>query len=602
MDVNEAKRNAAKGVTWDLSELYAGIDDPKIVADLAQALKLADEFAAVYRGRVTADFTAAELAAAMGAAEALLDLAYRPACYAQLVFAADTADAKTGALMQMVQEKTTEIGNKILFFDLAWLALDDAHAKRLVDDPRLARYRHHLLNIRKYKPHKLSEPEEIIVNEMDNTGSSAFQRLFDELLGSLRCKVPLPSGEVDLSEEETLALLHDSDRAKRKAGADGLTAALLANKRILTFIFNTLVQDHAVSDRLRRYPDPMASRHLANEIRPETVEAMLAACDRHNPTVHRYYKIKAKLLGIKDFTDYDRYAPLSAGDDAVVPFAEARDTVLTSYRTFSPDMADIAQKFFDQKWIDAEVREGKRGGAFSHGMVPSAHPYVFANYTGGRRDVMTIAHELGHGVHQYLARKQGIFHADTPLTMAETASVFGEMLVFQRLLKDTPDKKAKLALLCGKLEDSFATVFRQAVMTRFEQKLHAARRGQGELTTEAINGFWLETNQAMFGDAVKLRDDYGYWWMYIPHFVHTPFYCYAYTFGELLVLALYAKYEQTGGAFVPKYLDLLASGGSDTPEALLAKVDIDVNDPAFWEGGLSLLGRMVDQVEALVNE
>jgi oligoendopeptidase F len=599
MSLEDNRRTAAQGVTWDLSELYGGLDDPKIAADLAEAQRLAEDFAARYRGRITPAMTAAELAQAMQELESLLDKAYRPSGYAQLVFAADTSNPRTGALMQMVQEKATDVGTRLIFFDLAWVDLPEDAAERLLADSALARYRHYLRNARKYKPHKLTEGEERIVAELDNTGASAFQRLFDELMGALRCRVDLPGGAVELNEEETLALLHDPSREKRKAGADALTRALRGQERIITFIFNNLSQDHAVHDRLRRYPDPMASRNLANEIQPATVDALLAACDRHNPTVHKYYRIKAKLTGIQDFSDYDRYAPISAADDEVVSFGQAKDIVLSAYGAFSPRMAEIAQQFFDKRWIDAEVRDGKRGGAFSHGMVPSTHPFVFANYTGRRRDVMTIAHELGHGVHQFLSRDQGLFHADTPLTMAETASVFGEMIVFQRLLKETPDKQAKLALLCGKLEDSFATVFRQACMTRFEQKLHAGRRELGELPTEKINEYWLEANRAMFGDSVKLRDDYGYWWMYIPHFVHTPFYCYAYSFGELLVLALYNRYEQEGGTFVPKYLELLASGGSDAPEALLGKLGIDINDPQFWEGGLQVLARMVDEVAKL---
>jgi oligoendopeptidase F len=598
---HDSRRAAAQGVTWDLSDLYTGIDDPRINADLATALSDAEAFAARWRGKIDAALTAAGLAGAMAEQEALLDRAYRAACYAQLVFAADTADAKIGALMQRVQEQTTTIGTRLIFFDLAIIELPDAPAERLLADPLLARYAHHLRNIRKYKPHRMSEGEETILAELDNTGASAWQRLFDETLGALRCQVALPEGTVERNEEETLALLHDPERARRKAGADALTASLRANQRLLTYVFNTLTQDHAVHDRLRNYPEPMAARHLANEIRPATVAALLDACDRHNPTVQRYYRTKAKLLGLADFADYDRYAPLSVAEGDVVPFAAARDTVLGAYHAFSPRMAAIAREFFDKRWIDAEVRDGKRGGAFSHGMVPSTHPYVFANYTGQRRDVMTLAHELGHGVHQYLAREQGLFHADTPLTMAETASVFGEMLVFQQLLRDTPAKEARLALLCGKLEDSFATVFRQACMTRFEQALHAARRAEGELAPERIHALWLAANRAMFGDSVHLRDDYALWWMYIPHFVHTPFYCYAYAFGELLVLALYRRYEEEGAAFVPKYLALLRSGGSAAPETLLGRIGIDVNDPTFWDGGLELLKRMVEQVEELAG-
>ncbi len=599
MSISTGKREAARGITWNLGDLYQGIDDPAIDRDLAEADRKAEAFAATYRGAIDASLATGTLAAAMQELETLSDLAYRPFCFAQLAFAADTANEKIGALLQRVQEKVTETGTKLLFFDLAWIEVPEEHARTLMDDPALARYRHHLENIRKYRPHRLSEPEERILAELDNTGSSAFQRLFDQILADMNFHVKLPSGAADMNEEEVLTLLHDPDRNVRRAGADALTAGLKSNRRIFSFIYNNLVQDHAVHDRLRSYTDPMQSRNLANEIDRTTVDALLEACESNAATVQRYYRIKARLLGITDFTDYDRYAPLQAADETLIPFDQARAMVLDAYGAFSPDMSRIAGEFFTNRWIDAEVRNGKRGGAFSHGMVPSTHPYVFLNYTGGRRDVMTLAHELGHGVHQYLARKQGLFHADTPLTTAETASVFGEMLVFQRLLKETPDPKARLSLLCGKLEDSFATVYRQAIMTRFEQSVHAARRSEGELPVETLNRLWLDANRIMFGDAITLREDYGYWWMYIPHFIHTPFYTYAYSFGELLVLALYQKYEQEGASFVPKYLELLSAGGSESPEVLLGRAGIDIRHPEFWKGGLVLLSGMVDEVERL---
>ncbi len=601
MSTQEEKRLAAKGITWNLGDLYEGPDDPNIKGDLEACVKAADEFAATWRGKIDNNLTAAALAEAMKELEAFLDQAYRPVCYAQLLHSADTLNEKAGALLQYVQEKATELSTRLIFFDLAWIEVDDAVAGKLLADPALERYAHHLRTLRKYKPHRLSEAEERIMAELDNTGSSAFQRLFDQQLADMRFDVDLPTGRATMSEEEVLALLHSPDRATRKAGADALTAGLKANRRLLTFVFNNLVQDHAVGDRLRRYADPMDARNLANEIDRRTVDALLDSCDKRAGMVQRYYRIKAKLLGITDFADYDRYAPMTAEEDRIIPFAEAKDMVLESYGAFSPQMADIAGEFFTKRWIDAEVRDGKRGGAFSHGMVPSTHPYVFLNYTGGRRDVQTLAHELGHGVHQYLSRKQGLFHSDTPLTTAETASVFGEMLVFQRLLKETPDPKARLALLCGKLEDSFATVFRQAVMTRFEQSLHKSRREQGELPADQINRLWLDANRIMFGDSIDLRDDYGFWWMYIPHFIHTPFYTYAYAFGELLVLALYKRYEEEGKDFVPRYLDLLSAGGSERPEVLLSKAGIDITHPEFWNGGLDVLEAMVGEVEKLAG-
>jgi oligoendopeptidase F len=344
----------------------------------------------------------------------------------------------------------------------------------------------------------------------------------------------------------------------------------------------------------------MAERHLANEIDAPTVAALLGACERRYGLVERYYRLKARLLGLDRLADYDRYAPLS-DVRATRGFDEARGIVLDAYGDFAPAMQEIASRFFERRWIDAELRQGKRGGAFSASTVPSAHPYVLLNYTGNLRDVMTLAHELGHGVHQWLARERGLFEQDTPLTTAETASVFGEMLVFRRLMREERDPAQRLALLCGKLEDAFATVFRQVAMTRFEEALHAARRSEGELDVPRINGLWMEANRAMFGGSVELRDDYGWWWLYIPHFVHSPFYCYAYAFGELLVLALLRRHDEEGAAFVPKYLELLRAGGSEPPPRLLARLGLDVGDPGFWDGGLALLEEMVGEAESLAR-
>jgi oligoendopeptidase F len=406
---------------------------------------------------------------------------------------------------------------------------------------------------------------------------------------------------LELSEEETLSLLYDPDRGRRRAAAAGLTAGLKQHARILAFVFNTLVQSKTTEDRLRSYGDPMDARNLANEIEGASVRALMEACERAHPLVQRYYRLKGRLLGIEQLEDYDRYAPLAEESEAQ-PWTEARRLVLDAYADFSPEMAAIAERFFEERWIDAELREGKRGGAFSASTLPDAHPYVHLNYTGNLRDVMTVAHELGHGVHQYLSRERGLFEQDTPLTTAETASVFGEMLVFRRLMAEESDPRTRLELLCGKLEDAFATVFRQVVMTRFEQGLHAARRAEGELPIDRVNALWLEANRPMLGDAVRLTDDYGFWWLYIPHFVHSPFYCYAYAFGELLVLALVRRYDEEGDAFVPRYLELLRAGGSESPPALLSRLGLDITDTGFWDGGLALLGEMVDEVEQLASQ
>jgi oligoendopeptidase F len=594
---SDSAAGPAAGVRWDLSDLYPEPADPAIERDLDGAEAAAARFAERYRGRV-ASLDAPALAVALDALEALLEPAGRAGAFASLRFAADTSAPAHGALLQHVQQRGSAVRNAVVFFQLEWVALDDARAASLLASPALSRRRHLLESMRRYRPHVLSEPEERIVEELANTGERAWGRLFDEILAAARFRVTLDGETRELSEEETLSLLYDAERERRRAAAVGLTAGLRQHARILAFVFNTLVQNKATEDRLRAYPDPLAARHLSNEIDAASVGALLGASERAFPIVQRYYRLKARLLGLDTLLDYDRYAPIGEAHSHV-PFDDARRIVLDAYRDFSPDMAELAARFFERRWIDAELRPGKRGGAFSASTVPSVHPYVLLNYTGTLRDVMTVAHELGHGVHQSLAREQGLFEQDTPLTLAETASVFGEMLVFRRLVREEHDPKTRLALLCGKLEDAFATVFRQVVMTRFEEKLHAARRSEGELPIDRISALWLEANAPMHGDAVRLTDDYAWWWLYIPHFVHSPFYCYAYAFGELLVLALLRRYDEEGEAFVPRYLALLRAGGSQAPATLLAKLGLDVTDPRFWDGGLAVLEGMVGEAEKL---
>jgi oligoendopeptidase F len=589
----------AEGIEWDLGDLYAGPDDPSIDADLGEALAEAERFAERYRGKL-ATISAADLEAAVAALETIHVHATRAAVYSHLLFAADTSDPRHGALLQHVQERSTEIRNKLLFFELEWVALEDEHAELLLADPALEKRSHFLRAMRRYRAHVRSEPEERILEEKANTGSRAFSRLFDELVSDMRFQVRRGDEINELGEEETLALLYHPDREERRAASDALTEGLKRNERPLAFVFNTLLQDKAVDDRLRAYPSPIAARNLSNEIEAASVESLLSACVARYPLVARYYRLKARLLGLETLEDYDRYAPVSS-DGSLLRFDEARSIVLGAYGDFSEEMADVAGQFFERRWIDAELRPGKRGGAFCASTIPDCHPYVLLNYTGNLRDVMTVAHELGHGVHQYLARGRGLFEQDTPLTTAETASVFGEMLVFRRLVRNEPDPKVRLSLLCGKLEDAFATVFRQVAMTRFEETLHAARRGEGELPIERINELWMDANRPMFGDSVHLRDDYAWWWLYIPHFVHSPFYCYAYAFGELLVLALLHRYDDEGDAFVPRYLDMLRAGGSQSPETLLAKVGLDITDPDFWDGGLALLEELVAEAEELAD-
>lgn len=601
-EATETTLSGAEGITWNLSDLYLNLEDPQIEKDFKDAFSKAKSFEEKYRGKINSEtITPTFLLKAVKELESISEQTGKLISYAYLMFATDTSNPKHGAFLQSIQEKTTEIRKHLMFFELEWIALPDEIANHLLEDEALSRYSHFLQTERRYKPHKLNEPEEKILDEKANTGSRAFMRLFDEVINNIRFKVKLDGRIKHLSEAETLALLYDTDRNKRKAGAIGLTKGLKENAHVLTYIFNILVQDHTSNDRLRSFTDPMASRHLDNEIDKPTVDALMTSCEKNFDMVEKYYNLKKRLLGLKKFHDYDRYSPIFP-ERKTIGYKESKKIVLEAFGLLSPRMAEIAKEFFDNSWIDAELRSGKRGGAFSHSTVPSVHPYVFLNYTGRLRDVMTLAHELGHGIHQYLSRKQGYFQCHTPLTTAETASVFGEMLVFHALKESEKDPKTRLSLLCSKLEDIFATVFRQVVLTRFEEKLHHARRNEGELTSSRINELWIEANKPMFGDSVELTKDYAWWWMYIPHFIHSPFYCYAYSFGELLVIALYQKYQNERNLFVPRYIELLSSGGSEAPEKLLARVGVDITDPNFWQGGLDLLREMVNEAVALVDE
>jgi oligoendopeptidase F len=594
--------SSADGVTWNLGDLYERVDDPRITRDLESALQRAQRFESTYRGKIdtpggpAADFLLASLQELEGLSEQM----DKPAIYASLVHAAKTDDPRHGALLTRTREQRTVINKHLIFFDLEWVKVPDDAANRLIHAPELARYRHFLEQKRAWRPHYLSEPEEKLLDEKSITGRAAFVRLFDETVSAMTFPFEHAGRTEPMSLQQILAKLYDADRSVRKAGAEALTAGLQANARLLTFILNNLVLDHRSDCNLRRFDSPMGPRHLANEITEPVVNALMTATERHHGLVQRYYRLKGKLLGVAPLYDYDRYAPLFP-DQPACDWGKAKQIVRESYTAFSPKAGEVVGEFFDRSWIDAELRQGKRGGAFSSSAVPSAHPYILMSFTDKLRDVMTLAHELGHGLHQYLSRPVGYLQCDTPLTTAEMASVFGEMLTFQRLLQIYPEPRTRLALLCGKIEDGFATVFRQVVLTRFEQSLHKARNEQGEQTTEQINELWLAANRPMHEGAVELTPGYAWWWEYIGHFVHVPFYCYAYAFGELLVLALVQKHKQEAEAFVPRYLELLSSGGSDAPHVLLAKMGVDVNDPAFWELGLRLLGDMVDEAEALAK-
>jgi oligoendopeptidase F len=595
--------SSADGVAWDLNDLYCDLDDPQLGRDLETALQRARAFEATYRGKIDMQGgpPADVLRTALEELESLSEQMDRPTVYASLLHAAKTDDPRRGALLTRTREQRTAINKHLIFFDLEWVKLPDEPVRKLLDDPRLARFRHYLEHKRSWRPHYLTEPEEKILDEKAITGRAAFVRLFDESVASLRFPFEQGGRQELLSLQQINAKLYDADREVRRAAAEGWTKGLQEDARLLTYIFNNLVLDHRTDCNLRRFPSDMAPRNLANEISESVVEALMTAAERHHGSVQRYYRLKGRLLGLEPLYDYDRYAPLFP-DLPTCDWPQARRTVEESYAAFSPRAGTIIREFFDRSWIDAELRPGKRGGAFSSSAVPSAHPYILMNYTDKLRDVMTLAHELGHGLHQYLSRSVGYLQCDTPLTTAEMASVFGEMLTFQRLLEVYPDPRTSLALLCSKIEDGFATVFRQVVLTRFEQALHRTRREKGELTTEQINALWMDANRPMHGDVVRLTDGYAWWWSYIGHFIHVPFYCYAYAFGELLVLALVQKYQQEGGAFVPRYLELLSAGGSDAPHVLLGRLGVDVNDPAFWELGLRLLDGMVDRAEILAGQ
>ena len=582
----------AEDVAWDLEPLL----DDRSVDDLLDEADGRAGVLAEQRGVVSA-LSADTLVAFMQELAAVQELMGRAASYASLRFSADTADPAHGALLQKVEERTTAIETKLLFFELEWAALTDECVDELLAHPGLAFCRHHLRTIRRYRDHLLTEPEERVLTEKAVTGRNAWTRLFDELTSAI--EVDLDGETVSL--EQGLSRLASPDRDVRRAAADAVTAALAPGLRTRAFVFNTLLLDKAVDDRLRSYPHWLATRNLANEASDESVEALVSAVRARYDIPQRWYTLKARLLGLDRLADYDRMAALG-GDETEVAWDDGRAIVLDSYRSFSPDLADLAGRFFEERWIDAPVRPGKRPGAFCSYTVPSHHPYVFLNWTARRRDVLTLAHELGHGVHAALSRPQGVFHQSTPLTLAETASVFGETVVFGRLLEMTDSAETRLALLAEHVEGAIATVFRQTAMNRFEHLVHTARREEGELSVDRFGDLWAESQTEMLGDAVEVTEGYRSWWSYIPHFIAVPGYVYAYSYGQLLALAVYRQYEERGSDFVPRYLELLGSGGSDTPENLAAIVGCDLTDPSFWDGGLGIIDQELHAAEAAAKE
>jgi len=592
---DETTLTGAEQVAWDLGDLYGGADDPRLGADLDQADAQAGGLRAQYYGRI-AGLSPEQLRTMLQEYEAIYELAAKVGSYAYLFWSANTTDPARGALMQRATERESRLSQELVFVELEWANAPDDVAQKLIESPELARYRHYLEKARLYRPHVLSEPEEKVLAEKSVTGRSAWERFFNETHSAATFEL---DGE-KLSNEKVLSKLHAPDRDLRKRAAASVTAGLRDLSRTSTYILNNLLADKASDDRLRHYESWISARNLANEVDDQVVEALVRAVTGRYDIVARYYRLKRRLLGLDELFEYDRYAPLPAAQH-FYPWEETRQIVLDAYRAFHPSMAEIAGWFFERHWIDAAIRPGKIGGAYSAGTVPSVHPYVLLNYEARPRDVMTVAHELGHGVHQALSREQGMLQMHTPLTTAETASVFGEMLVFQDLMRRESDPQVRLTMLTGKLEDSFATVFRQVSMNRFEDAIHAARRNEGELTTERYNALWLDTQRAMFTDSVSLTADYGLWWSYIPHFINTPGYVYAYAFGELLVLALYARYQQVGAEFPGKYLEMLSAGGSNWPHEIVRPLGVDLNDLNFWKDGLQILDDMVSEAEKLAG-
>ena len=579
---------------WNLADLYSGPDSALFKIDLAKAEKLAAQFASDYRGKVTG-LDGVGLAKAIVDYEKLSDLGGRIASYAQLYYVGNTTDSARSKFYGDVNSKITEFSTQLLFFELELNHIEDAKLTEALKVPALAHYKPWLDNLRAEKPYQLDDKTEQLFLEKSQTAAGAFNRLFDETMAGLKFKV---SGK-ELALEPTLTLMQSPDGKKRKAAAEALAKTFGQNVKLFTLITNTLAKDKEISDKWRGFKDIADARHLSNRVEPEVVDALVAAARAAYPRLsHRYYKMKAKWLGKKKLMHYDRNAPLPDAAKREIPWAEAEQTVLKAYGDFAPEMASIAKTFFDKKWIDAPVRPGKAPGAFAHPTVPSAHPYVLLNYMGKTRDVMTLAHELGHGVHQVLAAKQGALMASTPLTLAETASVFGEMLTFQSMLAQTTDKKKRKILLAGKTEDMINTVVRQIAFYTFERKVHAARR-EGELTPDQLNAFWMEVQKESLGPAIEFGKGYETFWTYIPHFIHSPFYVYAYAFGDCLVNSLYARYRESEAGFQEKYFTMLKAGGTKHHSELLRPFGLDATDPGFWQKGLSVIEGMIDELETL---
>jgi len=582
--------------TWNLADLYAGPEAPEVESDLKDAGTKAAAFRQQYEGKL-ASLGGADFLAAIMAYERIQEILGRLMSYAQLLYAGDMSNTEFGRFQQNINERATQISLETLFFTLEINKLSDSDMEAKLTHAPLRRYAPWLDTVRAFRPHQLSDDLEKMLHERDVVGRQAWMRLFDETMADLRFEV---DGK-KMTSNEALNLLYEQDGTKRKAAADAVSKGLKENQRVFALVTNTLAKEKEIDDKWRKFARPVSSRNLANQVEDEVVDALVAAVKASYPKLsHRYYKLKAKWLGLPRLSYWDRNAPLPDDEDAPIEWKEAQSLVLTAYNAFSPKLAEVGRTFFEKGWIDVPPRPGKAPGAFAHPTVPSAHPYLLLNYHGRTRDVMTLAHELGHGVHQVLAAPQGQLLCDTPLTLAETASVFGEMLTFQALLKRETDPEERKVLLAGKVEDMLNTVVRQIAMHEYERRLHDARR-EGELTPEQVSDIWLATQREALGDGVDLPDGTGYaiYWAYIPHFIHVPFYVYAYAFGDCLVNSLYAAYQQAETGFAEKYLDMLKAGGTKRHKELLAPFGLNAADPAFWSRGLGVISGFIDELEKM---
>ena len=579
---------------WDLGDLYPATDSAELAADLERAGAEAKAFNARYAGNIAA-LGGAELGQAVAAYEALQEILGRILSYAQLVYSRAMDDPAVARFFQTTQERVNEITTGLVFFTLELNRLDDAALERAQSEsPKLAHYAPWLRDVRVFRPHQLGDELERLLHEKEVAGRAAWVRLFDETVAALR----FPVDGKELTSTEALHLLSDKDGALRREAATSLGRVFKDNARLFALITNTLAKDKAIEDKWRGYRAPESARHLANHVEPEVVEALASAVRENYPRLsHRYYRLKCRWLGLDKLDYWDRNAPLPEDDDRPVPWEQARTTVLEAYGAFSPELAEIGRRFFDEAWIDAPVAPGKAPGAFAHPTVPSAHPYLLLNYQGKTRDVMTLAHELGHGVHQVLASAQGALMAETPLTLAETASVFGEQLTFRAMVDAETEPARRRIMLAGKVEDMINTVIRQVAFYQFEQKVHGERR-QAELTPERLGEVWMEVQEESLGPSFRLADEYRYYWCYIPHFIHAPFYVYAYAFGDCLVNSLYAVYQGAGAGFEEKYLAMLRAGGTLRHKELLAPFGLDASDPGFWSRGLEVVAGFIDELEA----